>query len=254
MDSTKEANKTNTFAKLLGSAAMLTCSSAAFAGSYTINFQDMADGAWGESAWNPMPIDVDGNGTTDVNIFGKYGSQTVYAYLDAGTAGLGTCRELDTRTSQSKVANTKYPSNGGNLCKDGSDDNVSFYDGISEGLQFSFLKDLDITGIWFNNNHDNPKTLDGDTITIGNVDHMFSGAADNTKLGWLYSFGGDDANTGQFNGGSTLDIKYKDEQFYISAVVFDYTPRNPDIPVPLPSTLALFGLGLAGLGARRRRK
>lgn len=83
---------------------------------------------------------------------------------------------------------------------------------------------------------------------------MFSGAAGNTKLGWLYSFGGGDGNTGQFNGGSKLDITYKDEQFYISAVVFEYTPRNPDIPVPLPSTLALFGLGLAGLGARRRRK
>jgi hypothetical protein len=247
----QKGRKVKIVKKLLASVAVLAFSSAAFATPYTINFQEMADGAWGESAWNPLAIDVDGNGTTDVNIFGKYGGATVFAYLDSGKAGLGTCRDLNS-TGDSNL--NKKTGSGTNLCQDSSDDNVNIYDGFGEELQFKFLKNLDITGIWFNNNHDPDKNLQGDYITIGSVTHLFDAAAgDPGKKGWLYEFNKGDGNTGMFTGGQQLSIKYADEQFYISAVVFEYTPTNPDIPVPLPSTLVLLGLGLAGLGARQRR-
>lgn len=240
----------NAVRSLLG-VAVMACAGAASATEYTINFQEMADGAWGESAWQPLPLDVNGNGSTDVEIRGKYNGSDVYAYLDASTAGLGTCRALD--TGSSKVANTKYANSGSNMCADSGDDNVNIYNGINEELEFSFLAELGITGIWFNNNHDSPRTLSGDTITIGSVDHLFSGSADDADLGWLYQFGGD-ANAGFFGISDSLNIQYKDEQFYISAVVFNDTPTDRDTPVPVPSTLVLLGLGLAGLRARKRRK
>ena len=44
------------------------------------------------------------------------------------------------------------------------------------------------------------------------------------------------------------------EEFYISASVSITPRRNPRLSRSLPSTLALLGLGLAGLGARKRQQ
>ncbi len=243
--------KMKTVKKLLASVAVLACSSAAFATEWTINFQTMADVSWGESAWQPLGLDFDGVSGVDVEIRGKYGQDTVYAYLDASTAGLGTCRELSPVTSnQPKVVNTKY-TNGKNLCKDSADDNVNIIDSIAEELEFTFLRDLNITGIWFNNNHDSPKSLKNDTIKIGSSDYTFTGDIQDSKLGWLYSFTG---TSGFFNINDILNIKAVNEQFYISAVIFNDDTTDTDEKIPVPSTLVLLGLGLAGLGARKCRK
>jgi hypothetical protein len=247
--------------KLLASAAVLTCSSAAFALETTVNFQTMADSDWGESAWSKLSLNELG---LDVDITGIYNGDTVFAYLDhsgggnasrSGQAGLGTCRALNSNAS----SDVKKPSNTSNSCSPSSDDNVNVYDDKGEGLKFTFNQNLTVKEIWFNNNHDPDYGMDGDTVVINGSNHTF-GARSNFDLGWLFEFGPEGFT---FAPTQMLTIDYfvpgvgsnlLGEEFYISAVVFDDTPRDPDNPVPVPSTLALLGLGIAGLGARKRRK
>lgn len=243
----------NVVKNLLGAVAVLGCSGAAVAADITINFQDMADGAWGESAWSTMSLLNDFG--VDVDIMGAYGQSTAFAYLDRGNAGLGTCRNLN--SSGVATVGTKTAS-GTNLCNPSSDDNVNIYGGVGEGLKFTFNQNLTVKEIWFNNNHDPDYGMDGDTVVIGGVNHTFSGGpAPASTLGWLFDFDG----LGKiFTVGEMLAIDYyvgtaaQGEEFYISAVVFDNTPPEFDNRVPLPSTLVLLGLGLAGLGARKHSK
>lgn len=248
----------NTVNKLLGTVAVLAFSGAAAAGPIMINFQTMADGAYGESAFETLSLL--GDFGVDVDVSGTYGGQDAYAYLDAGEAGLGVCRDLNS-AGDAKL-DTKNPNSGSNLCQASSDDNVNTYDGLSEGVKFTFNEEVAITGIWFNNNHDPDYGMDGDTVLIAGSQYTFSSAdkdISNPELGWLFEFGG---TNGDFMSGDMLTIDYfipgpnsmlMGEEFYISAIEFELTPPGKDTPVPAPSTLVLLGLGLAGIAAKRRR-
>lgn len=249
----------NTVKKLLGTCAVLAFSNAALAGPITINFQALADGAYGESAFSSLSLLADFG--VDVDVSGVFGGQAAYAYLDAGKAGLGVCRTLN--SAGNAKLNQKNPGSGANLCNPSSDDNVNTYNGLVEGLQFSFNENISISKIWLNNNHDPDYGLTGDTVVIGGNLYTFSAAdkdAGNPQLGWIYQFAG---ASGDFINGQTLSIDYflpgpnsqmTGDEFYISAIEFNRAPPDRDTNVPLPSTLALFGLGLAGMAARRRNR
>jgi hypothetical protein len=256
----------NGVTSVLGVVAVLGCSSAALAGEITVNFQEMADvnvsaGGWGESAWTTLSLN---DFSLDVDITGTYSGNDsdVYAYLDRGTAGLGTCRNLTDAGAFKK--DTKRDS-GGNLCAPSSDDNVNVISDSTgvlgvEGLKFTFNEVLTVKKIWLNNNHDPDYGMGGDTVIIDGSNHTFGATPDDADLGWLFEFG---SLGKQFNVGEMLTVQYYNltnttqlhgEEFYISAVLFDDTPTDTDIPVPVPSTLVLLGLGLAGLGARKPHK
>ena len=239
--------------KLIPFFSLFAIMATAQAAPITVNFQDMADGSYGESAWKPLNLNADFG--LDVDISGVYDSREVYAYLDSDTAGLGVCRGL----YNTSKANTKFPNSGSNLCNPSNDDNVNTYNGLGETLRFAFNEGMTVSKIWFNNNHDPDYGMDGDTVIIGGVNHTFSGGPDDSDLGWLFEFSGTD---GVFSASDILDISYyvgglcgykcdclRGEEFYISAMEFS--------KVPEPTVLPLLGIGLIGVfgvGSLKRRR
>lgn len=217
-----------------------------------IDFKAIAEsgGALGESAWNTLSFNADGTHSMTssfLNITGTNGSDS-YAYLDANNAGLGVCGSLLNADTANQATNS-----GANLCDPGGDDNVSFHAAAAtaETLHFIFGADVVIENIWFNNNHDGDRSLEGDSILLG-----ISGSTAAQVLGAPGPGGDSMLDLGlSLGAGVMFDVGFDSNQlcdgdlnnceFYISKIEFS--------TVPEPAVLVLLGAGLFGIGAARRQ-
>jgi hypothetical protein len=203
--------------------------SLAFAG--IIDFISLADGSYGEGAWDPLTLTT-GGATLTITGHATAGDndQRQFAYLDAGRAGLGVCKDV---VNSAKV-NTMVANRTANNCDPSSDDNVN----TAEFLRFVFDVDVRVNNLWFNNNHDNPYgfTL-GDMITI-----------DGNNYGVTTGYAGGPNGIGSFYvaAGQYFDVAFYNRQFYISGIEVSRVAE--------PGSLLLFGLGLLALVGVRRKQ
>ena len=185
-----------------------------------INFLDIANS--GEYGATPLTY---GN----LSITGTKNGADAYPYLDSGDAGLGVCGVVTTSLQ----------------CNPGSDDNVT----QGEFLTFTFDVDTMVNSISVNTNHDpiNHFQTSANSLKAKNDVVSFNGADTAvTTYGSKINFNDLVLTPFFVAAGTSFNLGYENKQFYVSKI--DFTT------VPEPATLGLIALGVAGIGAARRRK
>jgi hypothetical protein len=204
-----------------------------------IDFANMANTTPGESAWQPLVVNIGG---ANMTINGYKNNALAYAYLDAKTGGLGVCgNALSTGATNSTA----------NQCNPSSDDNVT----VGEYLTFSFDKNVLIDKLWFNNNHDGGFGL-GKSIDIDGVATFVTEATKGNGVGSWGVLAGEEfviSYHGCANQPLSITSVPTDcggTQFYVEKMDVSVSQGTP---VPEPASLALLGIGFASLGFMRRR-
>ena len=178
---------------------------------------------------NPLPTDA------NVPVAGLLLSATGgVPYLDASSGGkrggLGVC---DTTSSSAQ-------------CTPSSDDNVTSGEMITISLTGGRSFDFQVTEFRNGGHSDISTSTSNLFVEIGGGGQVETSFANEVATTYLditsitFTFGGDSP-----------------DQFYISAVDLIYISAvdlTPETSVSEPGTLAIFGLGLAGLGYMRRRR
>ncbi|XOV89635.1 MAG: hypothetical protein ACFHX7_07050 [Pseudomonadota bacterium] len=230
------------FLKAVLFGTLATLASVAQAG--VVDFKALANAAERGYALSGLTINAGGGiaaasggtGATFLTVYAIEGSYPnfIHPYLDSGNAGLGACNDL-TAAFQ---------------CTPSNDDNVTTDAGGSEALFFVFAQSVNLGNIFLNNNHDGDKSLLGDSVLINGVARQLlnggvlqDSSYDLGSLGINPTTGFTIGHTGATCTGENTSSQ--DCEFYVSKL--EWTS------VPAPAPLALFGLGLLGMGAIRRR-
>ena len=208
-----------------------------------IDFQSLADGVIGESAWETFNLDTDVPGPAYGYDIDVSAGGTGYVYFDSGTAGIGVCSSGLTGT---KSVDTAYYGDSTNMCYNSADDNVT----IRESLTFTFNETTSLDSIWLNDNHDDG-TMVGVTVLLSvnggpAIEYTFSAADETDQYGLGASIDLSALGLNYYGVGDTLTVSYGGsaaDEFYISA-----------IEVPEPAIVALLVMGLIGMGVAQRRK
>jgi len=215
-------------------AAVFAMGSAASAATY--DFKEMADGAYGESAYDVFNVG-------GLSITAEKNSEPALVYLDANDAGMGVCGSL--KDGEDLGPN---PGSGANVCSDASDDSIQWE--VSEILTFTALGlDVILDAIWVNFNHDPSSgeesawswTIDGEEYTLADMelvpDAGLSGSGD-------YKI---DLMGLEIEAGHSISI-------FLNAGPNSYLSGISATAVPLPAAGWLLLGGLGGMVALKRRK
>jgi len=202
--------------KTILAAGLVLIGSAAHA--YTVNFIDLANNAPGELGALSLSYDA-------LTITATKSGNAANAYLDGKSggynAGLGVCGTITTSLQ----------------CNPSDDDNVT----SGEFLTFSFSEDTWVNGLFVNTNHDPVRYFSGSQGVLLNGVHK-----DVTSYGSIVDFNKLKTDPFFVAAGTSFDLGFENKQFYVSAIDF--------VSVPEPATLGLLALGLAGIGAARRKQ
>lgn len=212
--------------------ALMVLGLGGYAHAGTIDFIKLTEnnpGGYGEGAWSALVLNVGGATVTITGWATDDNDPSQYAYLDWGTAGLGSCKDV----ANAALVNTQQAGRTSNNCNPSSDDNTT----TNEYLKFVFDRDVTVDNLWFNNNHDGGFGA-GDKVKIAGADFSVS-----------TGYAGGANGIGPFNvsGNTAFLVGFSNEQFYISGM--EVRANVPDEG----TTLVLLTVGMSLLFAVKLR-